>query len=72
MSKQKKAECESSQSIIVLRQPVALMIADKTIENLTIISNSLIEFMQHSPFYGLDEIDFQRDPSLTREIAFQW
>jgi hypothetical protein len=41
------------------------MIADTTIENLTGVYDSLIEFMQHLPFYGLDEIEFQRDQSLT-------
>ena len=70
MSIQKKAECESSQSIIVYRQLVELMIADTTIENLTGVYDSLIEFMQHLPFYGLDEIEFQRDQSLTREMKW--
>ena len=65
LSIQKKAECESSQLIIVHRQLVELMIADTTIENLTGVYDSLIEFMQHLPFYGLDEIEFQRDQSLT-------
>jgi hypothetical protein len=70
LSIQKKAECESSQSIIVHRQLVELMIADTTIENLTGVYDSLIEFMQHLPFYGLDEIEFQRDQSLTREMKW--
>lgn len=70
MSKQKKSDFENSQSIIVHRQPVELMIADTTIENLAIISNSLIEFIQHSTFYGLVEIEFQRDQSLTREMKW--
>ena len=70
LSIQKKAECENSQSSTVLSRKVAVMIADTTIKNLTVISNSLIEFMHHSLFYGLDEIEFQRDQSLTREM--QW
>ena len=70
MSKQKKSDFENSQSIIVHRQPVALMIADTTIENLTSVYNSLIEFMQHLPFYVLDEIEFQRNQSLTREMKW--
>lgn len=70
LSIQKKAEYESSQSGTVLGRKIEVMIADTTIENLAIISNSLIEFIQHSIFYGLVEIDFKRDPSLTREM--QW
>ncbi len=71
MSKQINfAECEGFQSSTVLSRKIEVMIADTTIENSTGVYNSLIEFIQHSPFYGLVEIDFQRDPSLTREM--QW
>ena len=70
MSKQRKAECETSQSSTMLKRKVAETISDTTIENSTGVYNSLFEFIQHSPFYGLVEIDFQRDPSLTREM--QW
>ena len=70
MSKQKKAECETSQSSTMLKRKVAETISDTTIENSTGVYNSLIEFMHHSLFYGLDEIEFQRDQSLTREM--QW
>ena len=71
MSHQMKiAECEDFQSSTVLCPKIEVMIADTTIENPTGVYNSLFEFIQHSPFYGLVEIDFQRDPSLTREM--QW
>jgi hypothetical protein len=29
---------------------------------------SLVEFMHRSPLYGADDVEFPRDPSLTREI----
>ena len=71
MSKQINfAECEGFQSSTVLSRKIEVMIADTTIENPTGVYNSLFEFMQYSPFYGFPEIDFQRDPSLTREM--QW
>ncbi len=70
MSKQKKAECETSQSSTMLKRKVAETISDTTIENSTGVYNSLFEFIQHSIFYGLVEIEFQRNQSLTREI--QW
>ncbi len=71
MSKQINfAECEGFQSSTVLSRKIEVMIADTTIENPTGVYNSLFEFIQHSPFYGFPEIDFQRDPSLTREM--QW
>jgi hypothetical protein len=70
LSIQKKAECESSESITVLGQPNALVRSQKIFENPIHIFKSLLEFIQHSPFYELDEIEFQRDQSLTREM--QW
>lgn len=63
----KFAESEGPQSITVHGQPVAVVISQATFEKLTGTSHSLIEFMQNSPLYGLDEIEFQRDQSLTRE-----
>ena len=63
----KFAESEGPQSITVHGQPVAVVISQATFEKLTGTSYSLIEFMQDSPLYGLDEIEFKRDQSLTRE-----
>ncbi len=70
LSIQKKAECESSESITVLGQPNALVRSQKIFENPIHIFKSLLEFIQHSPFYELDEIEFQRDQSLTREMKW--
>ncbi len=70
MSKQKKAEYESSQSSNVIGRKVAVMITDTSTENSTVVYKSLIEFTQSSPLYILDELEFQRDQSLTREM--QW
>jgi hypothetical protein len=30
---------------------------------------SLVEFMQQSPLYGQDDVTFERDRSLTRDVA---
>lgn len=71
MSNQMKiAKCECSQLITVLGQPNALVRSQKIFENPIRNFKSLLEFIQHSPFYELDEIEFQRDQSLTREM--QW
>ena len=66
----KITECECSQLSTVLGQPNALVHSHKIFENPIRNFKSLLEFIQHSPFYGLDEIEFQRDQSLTREM--QW
>ena len=71
MSTQMKiTECECSQSITVLDQPNALVRSQKIFENPIRNFKSLLEFIQYSPFYELDEIEFQRGQSLTREM--QW
>ena len=71
MSNQMKiTECECSQSITVLGQPNALVRSQKIFENPIRNFKSLLEFIQHSPFYELDEIEIQRDQSLTKEM--QW
>ena len=70
LSIQKKVECESSESITVLGQPNALVHSQKIFENPIRNFKSLLEFIQHSPFYELDQIEIQRDQNLTREM--QW
>lgn len=32
---------------------------------------SLVDFMQRSPLFGADDVEFERDSSLTRETGFE-
>ncbi len=47
---------------------VAVVISRETFDRLSQQGDSLAAFMQRSPLYGLDEIEFDRDRSLTREV----
>jgi len=62
----KKAKEEGPQSITVHGAPTAVVISSKEYERLKHPQESFVEFMRHSPLYGLD-LDLQREQTLTRE-----
>jgi prevent-host-death family protein len=66
----KRAESEGPQDITLHGRSVAVVVSRETYERLAGRGQSLVEFMQRSPLYGLDEIEFQRDRSGVREIEF--
>ena len=66
----KLAESEGPQDITVHGRSVAVVLSRTAFESLSNNKRSLVEFMRHSPLYGLDEIVFERDRSATREVAF--
>lgn len=66
----KRAQHEGPQEITVHGKPVAMVISHELFEQLSNNDESLLAFMQRSPFLGLDEIEFERAPGLTREIEF--
>lgn len=57
------------QEITVDGRSVAVVLSREAFDRLTGASGSLVDFMRQSPLYGLDEIVFERDTSLTREIS---
>lgn len=64
----KLAESEGPQNITLHGQSVAVVVSRSTFERLSGNEHSFIEFMRQSPLYGLEEIEFERDKSLTREV----
>ena len=62
----KRAQHEGPQEITVCGKPVAVVISYELFEQLSKKDESLLAFMQRSPFLGLDEIEFERDQGLTR------
>jgi hypothetical protein len=48
---------------------VAVVLSKTEYERLTGTGQSLVEFMRSSPLFGAEDIDLQRDPSLTRDVA---
>jgi hypothetical protein len=52
---------------------VAVVISRETFDRLLQTpqtQGSLVDFMRCSPLYGADDIVFERDQSLTREVSF--
>ncbi len=64
----KDAEREGPQEITLHGKPVAVVLSREHYERLTGTGESLAAFMRRSPLYGVDEVDLERDKSLTREI----
>lgn len=65
----KLAESEGPQDITVHGRSVAVVVSRATFERLSGSGQSLVEFMCRSPLYGLEELDFERDRSVTRDLT---
>ena len=65
----KLAESEGPQDITLHGRSVAVVVSRAAFERLSGNEFSLVEFMRQSPLYGLEEIEFDRDRSPTREVA---
>ena len=62
------AESEGPQDITLHGQSVAVLLSRRAYERLSGNGRTLVEFMRQSPFYGLEDIEFERDQSTTREV----
>lgn len=70
MSELVKRAQTQPQDITFHGKSVAVVVSRETFDRLSQAQDSLVSFMQRSPFYGADDITFERDQSLTRESAF--
>ena len=66
----KHAIDEGPQEITLHGRPVAVVISRELFESLCGNQVSLVDFMRASPLYAQDDIAFERDQSLTREVDF--
>jgi len=57
------------QDITLHGKSVAVVISRDAFNRLSQAQDSLVDFMRRSPLCGADDISFERDPSLTREVA---
>lgn len=57
------------QEITLRGEPAVVVVSREDYERLTQPRESLVEFMQRSPLYGADDLEFPRDQSLNREVA---
>jgi prevent-host-death family protein len=65
----KLAESEGPQDITLHGRSVAVVLSRSAFDRLSGSGNSLVDFMRDSPLYGLEEIEFERERSTTREVA---
>lgn len=70
MSELIKCAKAQPQEITVHGKSVAVVISRETFDRLSQTHDSLLEFMQSSPLYDVEEVVFERDAGLTREIPF--
>ncbi|MES2017704.1 MAG: type II toxin-antitoxin system Phd/YefM family antitoxin [Pseudomonadota bacterium] len=64
----KLAESEGPQDITLHGRSVAVVLSRSAFESLSGSKQSLVEFMRNSPLFGLEDMDFQRNQSATREV----
>ena len=70
MSEVVKRAQNQPQDITLHGKSVAVVISRETFDRLSQSQDSRVDFMRRSPLYGADDITFERDQSLTREVAF--
>ena len=58
------------QDITLHGKSVAVVVSRETFDRLSQAQDSLVGFMRRSPLYGAADVVFERDQSLTREVAF--
>lgn len=66
----KQAQSQGPQEITMHGRPVAVVVSRETYDRLSQTGDSLVAFMRRSPLHGSDDIEFKRDKSATREVAF--
>lgn len=64
----RSAKSDGPQDITVHGKSVAVVLSRDLFDQLSGNSQSLVELMQRSPLCGLDDLTFERDQSLTRDI----
>jgi prevent-host-death family protein len=65
----KRAADQGPQEITLHGRPVAVVLSHEEFDRLSGRAASLVAFMQQSPLHGQDDVVFERDRSLAREVA---
>lgn len=64
----KRAQREGPQGITLHGRSVAVVLSREEFERLAGSGKSLVEFMRQSPLFGLEDVEFERDRSVPREV----
>jgi prevent-host-death family protein len=65
----KRAKSDGPQDITIHGKSVAVVLSRELYDRLSGNSQSLVQFMQSSPLYGMEEVVFERDKSVVREVS---
>ena len=57
------------QNITLHGKSVAVVVSRESFDRLSQAQQSLVDFMRSSPLYGDEDLDFEREQSLNRDIA---
>ena len=69
MSELVKRAQTQPQDITLHGKSVAVVLSRDAFDRLSAAQVSLVDFMQSSPLYGVDDMEFERDNSLTRDLS---
>jgi len=64
----KSAKTEGPQNITVHGKSVAVVVSRDLFDRLSGNAQSLVQFMQSSPLYAMDDLVLERDRSFNREL----
>lgn len=65
-----KSAQSQPQDITVHGKSVAVVVSRETFDRLSQAQGTSVDFMQRSPLFGADDVEFERDTSLTRDTGF--
>jgi prevent-host-death family protein len=64
----RSAKSDGPQDITVHGKSVAVVLSRELYDRLSGNTQSLVQFMQSSPLYAMDDVVFERDTSVVREV----
>lgn len=64
----RSAKSEGPQDITLHGKSVAVVLSRALYDRLSGNTKSLVQFMQSSPLYGMDDVVLERDKSIAREV----
>lgn len=64
----RSAKSDGPQDITIHGKSVAVVLSRELFDRLSGNAQSLVQFMQASPLYGMDDVVFERDKSVAREV----
>jgi prevent-host-death family protein len=65
----RSAKSDGPQDITIHGKSVAVVLSRELYDRLSGNTQSLVQFMQSSPLYGMEDVVFERDKSVVRGVS---